>query len=76
MGLARAAFFAATNAAAKGTVEGPVAAAGPEPLDVGPLRNARKLEARAMLWIDLAVTQRKRPSFVFNLVSRSQGGSA
>jgi NADPH-dependent F420 reductase len=41
-----------------------------EPVDVGPLRSARYLEAVAMLWIDMAVFQGFGPNFGFRLVKR------
>lgn len=44
-----------------------VAGAGLRPVDVGSLRNARYLEAMAMLWIDLAVKQGRGPSFAFRM---------
>jgi hypothetical protein len=36
-----------------------IESAGFDPVDVGPLRNARLLEPLAMLWIDLAVNPRQ-----------------
>ena len=41
-----------------------------EPVDVGPLRSARYLEAVAMLWIDMAVLQGFGTNFGFRLVKR------
>ena len=41
-----------------------------EPVDVGPLRSARYLEALAMLWIDMAILQGFGTSFGFQLVKR------
>ena len=41
-----------------------------EPIDVGPLRSARHLEAFAMLWIDMAVLQGFGTNFGFRLVKR------
>src|SRR5215470_4590684 len=41
-----------------------------EPVDVGPLRSARYLEALAMLWIDMAVLQGFGTNFGFHLVKR------
>jgi len=58
--------------ASKQAVRPLVVAAGLRPVDVGPLRNARYLEALAMLWIDLAVNQKRGPTFAFSLV----GGNA
>jgi NADPH-dependent F420 reductase len=41
-----------------------------EPIDVGPLRSARYLEAVAMLWIDMAVLQGFGTNFGFRVVKR------
>jgi 8-hydroxy-5-deazaflavin:NADPH oxidoreductase len=41
-----------------------------EPVDVGPLRSARYLEALAMLWIDMAMFQGFGTNFGFQLVKR------
>jgi predicted dinucleotide-binding enzyme len=41
-----------------------------EPVDVGPLRSARYLEAVAMLWIDMAILQGFGTSFGFQVVKR------
>jgi len=41
-----------------------------EPVDVGPLRSARCLEAVAMLWIDMAILQGFGTSFGFQVVRR------
>ena len=41
-----------------------------EPVDVGPLRSARYLEAVATLWIDMAVLQGMGTNFGFRLVKR------
>jgi NADPH-dependent F420 reductase len=41
-----------------------------EPVDVGPMRSARYLEAVAMLWIDMAVLQGFGTSFGFRVVRR------
>jgi NADPH-dependent F420 reductase len=41
-----------------------------EPVDVGPLRSARYLEAVAMLWIDMAVFQGFGTNFGFRVVKR------
>jgi NADPH-dependent F420 reductase len=41
-----------------------------EPVDVGPLRSARYLEALAMLWIDMAMFQGFGTNFGFQLVRR------
>ena len=44
--------------------------AGLNPVDVGPLRNARLLEPLAMLWIDLAVNQGWGLNHAFKLIRR------
>jgi NADPH-dependent F420 reductase len=41
-----------------------------EPVDVGPLRSARYLEAVAMLWIDMAIFQGFGTNFGFQVVKR------
>jgi NADPH-dependent F420 reductase len=41
-----------------------------EPVDVGPLRSARYLEAVAMLWIDMALLQGFGTNFGFQVVRR------
>jgi NADPH-dependent F420 reductase len=41
-----------------------------EPVDVGPLRSARYLEAMAMLWIDMALLQGFGTNFGFQVVKR------
>src|SRR5262245_25442850 len=41
-----------------------------EPVDVGPLRSARYLEALAMLWIDMAMFQGFGTNFGFQLVKQ------
>ena len=41
-----------------------------EPVDVGPLRSARYLEAVAMLWIDMAVLQGFGTNFGFQVMKR------
>jgi NADPH-dependent F420 reductase len=41
-----------------------------EPVEVGPLRSARYLEALAMLWIDMAILQGFGTNFGFQVVKR------
>lgn len=41
-----------------------------EVLDAGPLRNARLLEAHAMLWIDLAMARGQGGEFAFSILRR------
>lgn len=67
-------FFCGDDAEAKRIVEKLVTATRLRPVDVGPLRNARYLEAMAMLWIDLAVNQQRGWAFTFNLVSHEKDG--
>jgi hypothetical protein len=50
-------FVAGDDAASKPKVIALVAALGFDVVDAGPLRNARLLEAHAMLWIDLALNR-------------------
>lgn len=63
-------FYCGDHADAKNTVHELIDAAGLDPVDVGPLRNARWLEAIAMLWIDLAVNQKQGPGHAFKLLRR------
>ncbi|MGH9432803.1 MAG: NADPH-dependent F420 reductase [Terriglobia bacterium] len=63
-------FYCGDDAAAKTVVKDLVDQAGLDPVDVGPLTNARWLEALAMLWIDLAVNQRLGANHAFKLLRR------
>ena len=63
-------YYCGDDAGAKATVRELVAAAGLDPVDVGPLRNARLLEPLAMLWIELAVNQRQGVNHAFKLLRR------
>ena len=63
-------FYCGDDAAAKALVRGLIEDAGLEPVDVGPLRNARLLEHLALLWIDLAVNQKQGPNHAFKLLRR------
>jgi 8-hydroxy-5-deazaflavin:NADPH oxidoreductase len=47
-----------------------VADLGFDVIDAGPLRNARLLEAHAMLWIDLAIKRGQGLAFAFAIVKR------
>jgi predicted dinucleotide-binding enzyme len=47
-----------------------IADAGFEPVDVGPLKSARMLEALAMLWIDLKINRGLQGDFGFKLLRR------
>jgi 8-hydroxy-5-deazaflavin:NADPH oxidoreductase len=60
--------FCGDSATAKAVVAPLITAAGLRPVDVGRLRNARYLEAMAMLWIDLAVNQKRGPTFAFSVI--------
>ena len=64
-------FYCGDSANAKQVVGPLITAAGLRPVDVGPLRNARYLEAMAMLWIDLAVNQKYGATFAFTLAGWS-----
>jgi NADPH-dependent F420 reductase len=55
---------------AKKVVTGLAEQLGFEPVDVGPLRSARYLEAVAMLWIDMAVLQGFGTGFGLQVVKR------
>ncbi len=63
-------FVAGDDAAAKPKVIDLVAALGFEVIDAGPLRNARLLEAHAMLWIDLALNRGLGRDWAFAIVRR------
>lgn len=63
-------FYCGDDAQAKATVRDLIADVGLEPVDVGPLRNARYLEPLAMLWIDLAVNQKQGMDHAFKLLRR------
>lgn len=63
-------FYCGDDAEAKRLVAVLVQEAGLHPVDVGPLKNARCLEPLAMLWIDLALNQKRGGNFAFKLVSR------
>lgn len=63
-------FYCGDDAEAKSVVKPLIAATGLNPADMGPLRNARQLEALAMLWIDLAVNQGQGVNHGFKLLRR------
>ena len=63
-------FVAGDDAAAKPKVINLVGDLGFEVIDAGPLRNARLLEAHAMLWIDLALVRGQGRDFVFGILRR------
>ncbi len=63
-------FVAGDDAANKPKAIDLVGQLGFEVIDAGPLRNARLLEAHAMLWIDLAVARGQGRDFAFAVVRR------
>ena len=69
-GVKSAMFVAGDDAAAKPKVIALVAALGFEVIDAGPLRNARLLEAHAMLWIELALKRGLGRDFAFAILRR------
>jgi 8-hydroxy-5-deazaflavin:NADPH oxidoreductase len=63
-------FYCGDDQSAKGVVKPLIDDIGLNPVDVGPLRNARALESIALLWIDLAVNQGQGPNHAFKLLRR------
>ena len=63
-------FVAGDDAANKPKVMALVGDLGFEVIDAGPLRNARLLEAHAMLWIDLALARGQGRDFAFGILRR------
>jgi predicted dinucleotide-binding enzyme len=63
-------FVAGDDAASKPKVIALLAALGFEVIDAGPLRNARLLEAHAMLWIELALKRGLGRDFAFAILRR------
>ena len=63
-------FVAGDDAAAKPKVIALLTVLGFEVIDAGPLRNARLLEAHAMLWIELALNRGLGRDFAFAIVRR------
>jgi hypothetical protein len=63
-------FVAGDDVANKPKVINLVGDLGFEVIDAGPLRNARLLEAHAMLWIDLALARGQGRDFAFALLRR------
>lgn len=70
-GMAADGFYCGDDANAKTIAAELIAETGMTPQDVGPLRNARSLEAMAMLWIDMALHQHRSGRFGFKLLSSS-----
>jgi 8-hydroxy-5-deazaflavin:NADPH oxidoreductase len=62
--------IAGDDAANKPKVMELVRQLGFETVDAGPLRNARLLEAHAMLWIDLALARGQGSDFAFGILRR------
>jgi predicted dinucleotide-binding enzyme len=69
-GVAASMFLCGDDSAAKRTVAGLAEALGFEPVDVGPLAQARLLEAVAMLWISMAVAFGYGTDIAFKLLRR------
>ena len=63
-------FVAGDDAGAKPKVIALLTALGFEVIDAGPLRNARLLEAHAMLWIELALNRGLGRDFAFTIARR------
>jgi 8-hydroxy-5-deazaflavin:NADPH oxidoreductase len=63
-------FVAGDDAAKRPAVMRLVGDLGFEVIDAGPLRNARLLEAHAMLWIDLALARGLGPAWAFAILKR------
>jgi predicted dinucleotide-binding enzyme len=63
-------FYCGDDAAAKATVQPLIAELGFDPVDAGPLRQARVLEPFAYLWISLAYTQGMCRDIAFKLLRR------
>jgi predicted dinucleotide-binding enzyme len=63
-------FVAGDDAAKKPKVLNLVSELGFETIDAGPLRNARLLEAHAMLWIDLALVRGQGRDWAFGTLRR------
>jgi len=62
-------FYCGNDKDAKAVVAELVGQTGLVPVDCGPLRNARYLEAMAMLWIDMAFGHRRGERFAFALLT-------
>lgn len=64
-------FYCGDNAEAKKTVHGLIEELGFEPLDAGPLTQARLLEPFALLWITLALKHGYGREIGFELLRRT-----
>jgi 8-hydroxy-5-deazaflavin:NADPH oxidoreductase len=63
-------FYCGDDREAKNVVKQLIEQVGLDPVDAGPLKNARLLEPLAMLWIDLAVNQEQGTNHAFKLLRR------
>jgi hypothetical protein len=63
-------FYCGDDAGAKKTAAQLASDVGFDPIDAGPLENARLLEPHAMLWVWLALKGGMGPKFAFQLVKR------
>lgn len=63
-------FYCGDDLEAKNVVRPLIDEVGLDPVDVGPLRNARLLEPLALLWIDLAINQKQGLNHGFKLLRR------
>jgi len=63
-------FLCGDDAAAKGTVSGLARELGFDPVDAGPLAQARLLEPLAMLWISMALVHGHGPNIAFKLLRK------
>lgn len=64
-------FFAGDDQAKRATVAALLSDLGFDPVDAGPLVNARQLEPYALLWIDLAMKRGQGRDFAFALMRRT-----
>jgi NADPH-dependent F420 reductase len=69
-------FYCGDDPEAKSIAAKLIEQAGLVPADCGPLRNARYLEALAMLWIDMAFGHRRGQRFAFKLLTETDGAAA
>ncbi|MES1245797.1 MAG: NADPH-dependent F420 reductase [Acidobacteriota bacterium] len=63
-------FYCGDDAGAKKTAAGLAEGLGFEPVDAGPLSEARSLEHLALLWIHLAYREKMGPGIAFKLIRR------